>query len=251
MVLTTNCPPTTGSLPNLLVQPVLHGLNPHHRDLHPTALLQGRVCQQPRCQCEGFSCLGLIWTCNNGFAPRLAAETGVNDTQRAWGRRGGQGETETQRRGGIIRPNRREVHLSHKGKGSPPYLNHLVTGGKATGTMQLGLVALAIIFISSMGHSDDLKLSKARRQRRGESSPSLRTFVFVFLVLHRAAAFLLLWSESQRRTSCKHQTCKVKITLCLFCNSSFMFFRAWVVLVFFGVLHEIILLSVYVKLYGY
>ncbi|XP_016893057.1 R-spondin-1 isoform X2 [Cynoglossus semilaevis] len=32
--------------------------------------------------------------------------------------------------------------------------------------MQLGLVALAIIFISSMGHSDDLKLSKARRQRR-------------------------------------------------------------------------------------
>ncbi|XP_041845129.1 R-spondin-1 [Melanotaenia boesemani] len=32
--------------------------------------------------------------------------------------------------------------------------------------MQLGLVALAMIFLSSMGHSDVLKLSKARRQRR-------------------------------------------------------------------------------------
>ncbi|KAJ4930756.1 hypothetical protein JOQ06_025064 [Pogonophryne albipinna] len=32
--------------------------------------------------------------------------------------------------------------------------------------MQLGLVALAMIFLSSMGHSEALKLSKARRQRR-------------------------------------------------------------------------------------
>uniref|UniRef100_A0A4W6C639 R-spondin 1 n=1 Tax=Lates calcarifer TaxID=8187 RepID=A0A4W6C639_LATCA len=32
--------------------------------------------------------------------------------------------------------------------------------------MQLGLVALAMVFLSSMGHSDVLKLSKARRQRR-------------------------------------------------------------------------------------
>nr|BAV92753.1 R-spondin 1 [Halichoeres trimaculatus] len=32
--------------------------------------------------------------------------------------------------------------------------------------MQLGLVALAMVFLSSMGHSDSLKLSKARRQRR-------------------------------------------------------------------------------------
>ncbi|MED6288773.1 R-spondin-1, partial [Ilyodon furcidens] len=32
--------------------------------------------------------------------------------------------------------------------------------------MQLGLVALAMIILSSMGHSDVLKLSKARRQRR-------------------------------------------------------------------------------------
>lgn len=43
----------------------------------------------------------------------------------------------------------------------------------ATGTMQLGLVALAMVFLSSMGHSDALKLSKARRQRRGEFSPPL------------------------------------------------------------------------------
>ncbi|TKS82384.1 Protein eva-1 -like protein B [Collichthys lucidus] len=33
--------------------------------------------------------------------------------------------------------------------------------------MQLGLVALAMVFLSSMGHSDALKLSRARRQRRG------------------------------------------------------------------------------------
>ncbi|KAL3980427.1 sal-like protein [Sarotherodon galilaeus] len=32
--------------------------------------------------------------------------------------------------------------------------------------MQLGLVALAMVFLSSMGHSDVLKLSKARRHRR-------------------------------------------------------------------------------------
>uniref|UniRef100_A0A8C2XIW2 R-spondin 1 n=1 Tax=Cyclopterus lumpus TaxID=8103 RepID=A0A8C2XIW2_CYCLU len=32
--------------------------------------------------------------------------------------------------------------------------------------MQLGLVALAMVFLGSMGHSDALKLSKARRQRR-------------------------------------------------------------------------------------
>uniref|UniRef100_A0A3Q1JE11 R-spondin Fu-CRD domain-containing protein n=2 Tax=Anabas testudineus TaxID=64144 RepID=A0A3Q1JE11_ANATE len=32
--------------------------------------------------------------------------------------------------------------------------------------MQLGLLALAMVFLSSMGHSDALKLSKARRQKR-------------------------------------------------------------------------------------
>ncbi|XP_034029987.1 R-spondin-1 [Thalassophryne amazonica] len=32
--------------------------------------------------------------------------------------------------------------------------------------MQLGLVVLTMVFLSSMGHSDDLKLSKVRRQRR-------------------------------------------------------------------------------------
>ncbi|XP_017279174.1 R-spondin-1 [Kryptolebias marmoratus] len=44
--------------------------------------------------------------------------------------------------------------------------------------MQLGLVVLAMIFLSSMGHSDVLKLSKARRQRRVStegSSPCLNT----------------------------------------------------------------------------
>ncbi|KAM8868957.1 R-spondin-1 isoform 1-T3 [Spinachia spinachia] len=32
--------------------------------------------------------------------------------------------------------------------------------------MQLGLVALAMVFVSSVGHSDELRLSKGRRQRR-------------------------------------------------------------------------------------
>lgn len=38
--------------------------------------------------------------------------------------------------------------------------------GTAAETMQLGLVALAMVFLSSMGHSE--RLSKVRRQRRGE-----------------------------------------------------------------------------------
>lgn len=48
---------------------------------------------------------------------------------------------------------------------------------KATRTMQLGLVALAMIFLSAMGHSDALKLSKAKRHRRGEFSLSQLVFV--------------------------------------------------------------------------
>uniref|UniRef100_A0A673KKQ3 R-spondin 1 n=1 Tax=Sinocyclocheilus rhinocerous TaxID=307959 RepID=A0A673KKQ3_9TELE len=34
--------------------------------------------------------------------------------------------------------------------------------------MHLGLVALAVVFLGSMGHGDNLKASKARRQRRSE-----------------------------------------------------------------------------------
>lgn len=83
--------------------------------------------------------------------------------------------------------------------------------GKATGTMQLGLVALAIVFLSSMGHSDALKLSKARRQRRGEF---LFWSLFFLPLQHCCLSFLR--SESQWWMSCKHLTSKVKITFCLF-----------------------------------
>lgn len=59
---------------------------------------------------------------------------------------------------------------------------------KATRTMQLGLVALAMIFLSSMGHSDALVFSKTRRQRRGEFSLSQLVFVSLFF-LFRTAGF--------------------------------------------------------------
>lgn len=52
--------------------------------------------------------------------------------------------------------------------------------------MQLGLVVLAMIFLSSMGHSDALKLSKARRQRRGEFSLSQLVFVSPFFLFGTA-----------------------------------------------------------------
>lgn len=57
---------------------------------------------------------------------------------------------------------------------------------KATRTMQLGLVVLAMIFLSSMGHGDALKLSKARRQRRGEFSLSRLVFVSAFFLFYTA-----------------------------------------------------------------
>lgn len=60
---------------------------------------------------------------------------------------------------------------------------------KATGTMQLRLVALAMVFLSSMGHSDVLKLSKARRQRRGEFSLSQLVFYLLYFFLSSTAAF--------------------------------------------------------------
>lgn len=57
--------------------------------------------------------------------------------------------------------------------------------GRSARTMQLGLVALAMIFLSSMGHGDALKLSKARRLRRGEWFPLLLPLgpIFSFLSL--------------------------------------------------------------------
>lgn len=101
-----------------------------------------------------------------------------------------------QERGGIIRPSRRGIHLSHGGRAPPPpqpdpsgRRGGPCVAAKATGTMQLGLVALAMVFLSSMGHSDVLKLSKARRQRRGEFSLSQLVFYLLFFFLSSTAAF--------------------------------------------------------------
>lgn len=136
-----------------------------------------------------------------------------------------------QERRGIILPSSRGIHLSRRGR--PPHTNTPVPSGhrggpcvakKATRTMQLGLVALAMIFLSSMGHSDALKLSKARRQRRGEFSLSQLVFIsFVVSLQHCWLSFL--WSESQWWMSYKHLTSKVKITFCLFSHDSYLFFQ--------------------------
>lgn len=67
---------------------------------------------------------------------------------------------------------------------------------KATRTMQLGLVVLAMIFLSSMGHSDALKLSKARRQRRGEFSLSQLVFVSLFFLFSTAGFHFCGLSQS-------------------------------------------------------
>lgn len=55
--------------------------------------------------------------------------------------------------------------------------------GRSARTMQLGLVALAMIFLSSMGHGDALMLSKARRLRRGELFPPLPLLGLLFSFL--------------------------------------------------------------------
>lgn len=68
----------------------------------------------------------------------------------------------------------KRVHLPHRGK-----RGHLATSvclqGEcqhcwAAGTMQLGLLTLVVVFISSMGYSDSLKIPRGRRQRHSESS---------------------------------------------------------------------------------
>lgn len=102
------------------------------------------------------------------------------------------------------------------------------TAWKATGTMRLGLVVLAMIFLSSMGHSDVLKLSKARRQRRGKLSlfhcVSFVSHFFFFCL--QMSCFSLLESHLLWWTSYKHLTSEVKITFSLFSHHSHLFFIA-------------------------
>ena len=130
----------------------------------------------------------------------------------------------------IISTRSRGIHLSHRGRGPPlPDLSGCRGGPciawKATETMQLGLMAMAMIFLSSMGHSDVLKLSKARRQRRGKFSPCQFLLFVRFLLPQQQSCFSFLWSESLRWMSYKHLTRKVKITFCLFSPHSYLFFQ--------------------------
>lgn len=125
-----------------------------------------------------------------------AAASRVKDTER---QRGGK-ETQTEKESSVTgerrdRPSQqqRDPPVPQR-KPPPPHPPPDPSGrrggpcvaGKATGTMRQGLVVLAMVFLSSMGHSDSLKLSKARRQRRGEFSFSawfdLLLLPFVFVV---------------------------------------------------------------------
>lgn len=229
--------------------PKLHGLNHQKLDnllsilssssssAHPStppSILQPRsaysLCQYYH-QRDGLLCLGLVWTCNRSITLH---HTDLRRQQPLeWqiqrdrgGERERQAEKESSARG------ERRDHPSQKQrdppvpqrKGPPPpdpsgRRGGPCVAGKATGTMQLGLVALAMVFLSSMGHSDSLKLSKARRQRRGEFSLFLSLF---WSLQHCCLSFL--WSESQLWTSYKHLTSKVKITFCLFSHHSYLFF---------------------------
>lgn len=159
--------------------------------------LSAPICQYYH-QRDGLLCLGLVWTCNRSITLHYAAATRVKETER---QRGGKGESDR----GREQCDRREEGSSVPAEegftcpteeGPPPpqpdpsgRRGGPCVAAKATGTMQLGLVALAMVFLSSMGHSDVLKLSKARRQRRGEFSLSQLVFYLLFFFLSSTAAF--------------------------------------------------------------
>lgn len=104
--------------------------------------------------------------------------------------------------------------------------------GRSARTMQLGLVALVMIFLSSMGHDDALKLSKARRLRRGEFFRPLLplwlilSFFSLSHLFHPSVCTAGARLSSLTRSSwvsCKHLTSKVKITLFIFLCFLFLF----------------------------
>lgn len=78
--------------------------------------------------------------------------------------------------------------------------------GRSARTMRLGLVALVMIFLNSMDHDDALKLSKAKRLRRGEflclRSTAALTFSFISLSLSFVPSNCLHhWRSSQQSDS--------------------------------------------------
>lgn len=133
-------------------------------------------------QRDGLLCLRLVWTYNRSItlhSTDLRMQQVLERKRQAKGKK---------RQSGEGRGRRSERHHRKK-EGSSFHATEVFTchpeealhvpapsgrrvgpcvARKATRTMQLGLVVLAMVFLSSMGHSDALKLSKARRQRRGE-----------------------------------------------------------------------------------
>lgn len=51
-----------------------------------------------------------------------------------------------------------------------PHLSAYRGSASTAGTMQLGLLTLVVVFLSSMDYSDSLKIPRGRRQRHSESS---------------------------------------------------------------------------------
>lgn len=149
-------------------------------------------------QCDGLLCLRLVWTYNRNITLHftyLRMQQVLERKRQAKKKKSGEG-----------RGRRSERHHQKK-EGSSFHATEVFTchteealhvpapsgrrvgpcvARKATRTMQLGLVVLAMIFLSSMGHSDALKLSKARRQRRGEFSLSQLVFVSLFFLFSTA-----------------------------------------------------------------
>lgn len=154
--------------------------------------------------CQNYhQCLGLVWTCDRSITLHF---TDLRMQRVLEWKRQAQKKKERKKRGGQGR-GRRSEQYHRKKEGSSFHAAKVFTchieealhvpapsgrrGGpcvarKATRTMQLGLVVLAMIFLSSMGHGNALKLSKARRQRRGEFSLSQLVFVSPFFLFGTA-----------------------------------------------------------------
>lgn len=179
---------TRSSTLSSAISPPLHPLhNPRPLYLQPRS-----VCSLYQCyhQNDGVPCLRLVWACKCSITLHYTALRTQQSLE--WkiqrDRGGGKGRdrkrTVPQREEGSSSQQQRDPPVPQR-KGAPPPDPSGCRGGpcmaeKATGTMQLGLLALAMVFLSSMGHSDALKLSKARRQRRGELCLSQCVLISIF-----------------------------------------------------------------------
>lgn len=151
-------------------------------------------------QCDGLLCLRLVWTYNRNITLHftylrmqqvLERKRQAKKKKKRVGKGEADGVSGTSRKKEGSSFHATEVFTCHTEEALhvPAPSGRRVgpcVARKATRTMQLGLVVLAMIFLSSMGHSDALKLSKARRQRRGEFSLSQLVFVSLFFLFSTA-----------------------------------------------------------------